>query len=248
MEEYSITADNIYNMGGKGCLLGQCQKTRRIFTNDSNGPRDGQDGNREWITILAAICADGTALSPAIIVPPLLVPPTDGHRMSLDWLGLSKYLIRRREIKLEDSGGFLFIDGHGSHLTMQFIQRCHELRILLGIYPPHSTHKLQPLDVGLFSPLANYYSQGLGHLLQISAGHTSIRRSDFFAIFWKAYELAFDQKNILSAWKKTGIWPLDPRIVQDTLPQRPQTPPEYTNDKYMVAQVHQMSQRLQLVP
>lgn len=142
----------------------------------------------------------------------------------------------------------LFIDGHGSHLTMQFIQRCHELRILLGIYPPHSTHKLQPLDVGLFSPLANYYSQGLGHLLQISAGHTSIRRSDFFAIFWKAYEQAFDQKNILSAWKKTGIWPLDPRIVLDTLPQRPQTPPEYTNDKYMVAQVHQMSQRLQLVP
>lgn len=109
MEEYSITADNIYNMGGKGCLLGQCQKTRRIFTKDSNGPRDGQDGNREWITILAAICADGTALSPAIIVPPLLVPPTDGHRMSLDWLGLSKYLIRRREIKLEDGGGFYLL-------------------------------------------------------------------------------------------------------------------------------------------
>ncbi|KAF1349519.1 hypothetical protein EJ07DRAFT_139946 [Lizonia empirigonia] len=26
-----------------------------------------QDGNREWITVVAAICADGSALPPAII-------------------------------------------------------------------------------------------------------------------------------------------------------------------------------------
>jgi hypothetical protein len=26
-----------------------------------------QDGNREWITLLACICADGSALNPAII-------------------------------------------------------------------------------------------------------------------------------------------------------------------------------------
>jgi len=27
----------------------------------------GQDGNREWINVLATLCADGTALSPALI-------------------------------------------------------------------------------------------------------------------------------------------------------------------------------------
>jgi hypothetical protein len=29
--------------------------------------RAGQDGNREWITVLATICMDGTFLPPAII-------------------------------------------------------------------------------------------------------------------------------------------------------------------------------------
>ena len=52
----------------------------------------------------------------------------------------------------------LLVDGHSSHVNMQFIDRCDSLRILLLILPPHTTHRLQPLDVGLFSPLSTYYT------------------------------------------------------------------------------------------
>jgi len=32
---------------------------------------------------------------------------------------------------------------------------------LVAVYPPHSTHRLQPLDISLFAPLATRYSQEL---------------------------------------------------------------------------------------
>lgn len=52
----------------------------------------------------------------------------------------------------------LFIDGHGSYVNILFLDWCLEHRILVAVYPPHLTHQLQPLDVSLFNPLANYYS------------------------------------------------------------------------------------------
>jgi transposase-like protein len=71
IEEYKISADNMYNMDEKGFLIGRLQKTRRIFTRElyerGNLAGAGQDGSREWITVVATICADGTRLSPALI-------------------------------------------------------------------------------------------------------------------------------------------------------------------------------------
>lgn len=38
-------------------------------------------------------------------------------------------------------------------------------------------------------------------------------KRDFFAVFWPAFEKAFTQKNIASAWSKTGILPFNPEKV-----------------------------------
>jgi hypothetical protein len=71
MEGYSITAENIYNMDEKGFIIGQIQKSRRIFTKASYGDKKtamaGQDGSRELISTLVTICADGSVLSLAVI-------------------------------------------------------------------------------------------------------------------------------------------------------------------------------------
>jgi hypothetical protein len=38
-------------------------------------------------------------------------------------------------------------------------------------------------------------------------------KRDFFAIFWPAFEKSFTEKNMASAWSKTGILPFDPQKV-----------------------------------
>jgi DDE superfamily endonuclease/Tc5 transposase DNA-binding domain len=46
----------------------------------------------------------------------------------------------------------LIYDGHGSHETTELIKLARENNIILFCLPPHTTHKLQPLDVGVFGP------------------------------------------------------------------------------------------------
>ena len=79
----------------------------------------------------------------------------------------------------------LVLDGHGSHLTPQFDQICSENDIIPICMPPHSSHLLQPLDVGCFSPLKRAY----GCLVENKAwlGSDHIDKFDFFEAYPQAY-------------------------------------------------------------
>jgi hypothetical protein len=68
---------------------------------------------------------------------------------------------RSTKAKARSSYRLLVLDGHGSHLSMDFINYCDQNKILLMIYPPHSTHTLQPLDVVMFGRLSSAYSSQL---------------------------------------------------------------------------------------
>ena len=108
---------------------------------------------------------------------------------------------------------------------MAFINECDRLRILLMILPPHTIHRIQPLDVSLFRPLATYYTNSLNDLLFNSLGIMSMSKRAFIKIFWPAWQRAFSVKNIESGLEKTGIWPCNSAIMLATLtiPEPPTT-------------------------
>jgi hypothetical protein len=58
-------------MDEKGFLLGSIGKSKRIFSRalwEQGGiKKNMQDGNREWITTVACICADSTAIPPVLL-------------------------------------------------------------------------------------------------------------------------------------------------------------------------------------
>ena len=58
-------------MDEKDFILGVIGKQHRIFNKEAyeRGRILGsnQDGNREWITVIAIVCADGTYLPPGIL-------------------------------------------------------------------------------------------------------------------------------------------------------------------------------------
>lgn len=92
----------------------------------------------------------------------------------------------------------------------------------MAVYPPHSTHRLQPLDVSLFSPLAIYYSQELDLFLHKSQGLCSLTKRNFFRLFWPAFRKAFTASNVESGWQRTGLYPFKPSVVMDKFkPSRP---------------------------
>ena len=89
----------------------------------------------------------------------------------------------------------LLVDGHGSHLTKEFLEYCHGHKIILAVYPHHSTHTLQPLDVVMFKPLSTAYSKKLTERVFKHQGFVPVKKRDFFKLFWDAWELSFTEKN-----------------------------------------------------
>ena len=69
---------------------------------------------------------------------------------------------------------------------MDFIKYCDQNKILLAVYPPHSTQTLQPLDVVMFKPLTTAYSNKVAGFIERSQGLTSISKRDFFPLFYQA--------------------------------------------------------------
>ena len=54
-----------------------------------------------------------------------------------------------------DEWQLLLVDGHKSHVAWPFQEFCMKNWILLVTLPPHMTHWIQPLDVGVFSALGH---------------------------------------------------------------------------------------------
>ncbi|KAK1238254.1 hypothetical protein MKX08_002833 [Trichoderma sp. CBMAI-0020] len=99
----------------------------------------------------------------------------------------------------------LVIDGFTGHTGLNFIKYCIKFDILLAVFPSHSTHILQPLDVGVFQPLKLAHQK----ILQASlfAGNLAFTRKDFIEAFQTMYEEGFTRHNIISGFEKTGIFP-----------------------------------------
>jgi hypothetical protein len=83
MDRHAIEARHAYNMDKKGFLLRKIGRSKRIFSRalwESGGVKSAmQDGNREWITLLACICADGSA------IPPLLLFASQNSTLQSTW-------------------------------------------------------------------------------------------------------------------------------------------------------------------
>lgn len=54
----------------------------------------------------------------------------------------------------------LVVDGFTGHTKLEFAEYCIMFDII-AILPPHSTHMMQPLDVGLFQPLKAAHQKAL---------------------------------------------------------------------------------------
>jgi hypothetical protein len=65
-------------------------------------------------------------------------------------------------ISRKGSYSMLLFDGHGSHLTQDFIDYCWENKIRPYRFPAHLTHLLQLLDVGVFQGFKHNFKKRYG--------------------------------------------------------------------------------------
>jgi hypothetical protein len=76
-------------------------------------------------------------------------------KLGYSWL--TSLFEKEAVVKAKRSWRLLFVHaGYDSHVNMNSLNWCEQNRVLTAIYPPHSTHRLQPLHVSVFAPLAHY--------------------------------------------------------------------------------------------
>ena len=127
---------------------------------------------------------------------------------ALKWLELFDRYTRPSRIEWR----LLIMDGHSSHVNLAFLELAKAARIIVLILPPHSTHILQPLDVGLFSPLSTAYSEQLDKIMMSGSRLVSMNKQFFFGAFKPVWKASFTAKNIF-AFAATGIFPFNPDFV-----------------------------------
>ena len=72
VESQGIPIENIYNMDEKGCQRGGGKKSSRrkyLYSRKQRAKYKHRSANLELITIIEAICADGTELKPGFVFP-----------------------------------------------------------------------------------------------------------------------------------------------------------------------------------
>ena len=69
----------------------------------------------------------------------------------------------------EDRPLLLIYDGHSTHINLKLIKKAREEDISLLKLPPHTTDRLQPLDVCCFKPLKTKWDEAISKWTKINA-------------------------------------------------------------------------------
>jgi hypothetical protein len=202
-------------------------------------PRTTQQGNREWATVIQGVGASGFVIPPYVIVAGknhlsswyennpfpsdwVIAVTSNGwttNERGLDWI---EHFNRHTKSRTKGKYRLLVLDGHESHHSTDFELYCKENNIITLCMPAHSSHRLQPLDVGCFRALKRSYGAEIEKLMRLHITHIS--KEDFFPAFYTAFRTAMTESNIQGGFRGAGLVPYDPEYVISQLEVQIQTP------------------------
>lgn len=114
----------------------------------------------------------------------------------------------------KDKPTLLLLDNHTSHLSIAAIDKAIEFNITMLTFPPHCTHKMQPLDRGVIGPVKARYVAKHDSWMKANGGKT-------FELYHvpSIVEACLDEcataANIKSAFKRTGVFEFNRNIFTE---------------------------------
>ena len=191
------------------------------------------------VTVCSIVSAAGTALPPAMIFPRKnfvdrmvngAPPGTLGLAAQSPWMtGELFFQVLDHFITVtgstKDNPTLLIMDNHRSHLAVNVLSLAKENGVIILTLPPHCTHKLQPLDVGVFGPFMVHYNQAISHFHLNNPG-TKIDIYNIGAFVGIAHQKSMSIENIRNAFAKVGIVPFNDDVFTEAeflacLPEEP---------------------------
>lgn len=229
-EKYKFSPDKIFNVDETGIttcpkkmskIVGQCGKKQ------IGGITSGERG--VLTTIIMCMNAAGNYMPPHFIiprqrpVPGILDDAPPGSTVSFHpsrWIQTSIFndwfdeflLFSKPSI---DKPVLLLLDGHATHVkNIDLITKARENHVHLLCFPPHTTHRLQPLDVSLMYPLSTYYSEEVRKWHVNHPGRV-VTVHQIPKLFKPSFLKACSMETAVNGFEKTGICPINPDIFPE---------------------------------
>ena len=230
----SIVRCDMYNMDetgwrigiGKGYIVVTMEPRKKLVLTDPD--------NRDYISSIECISAsdDGFALPSYLICAGKWILEKwcieneldDQTKIDVSESGYStddiamhwlKHFDRHTKKRQHGAWRMLIMDGHGSHMHLDFLNYASKHKIALFVFPSHSTHLLQPLDVGVFQPFKHWHAEEVDKAIR--AGQKEFNKLDFFALFPEIKAKTMLPRTISHAWRACGLMPYNPSVVLDKI-------------------------------
>jgi hypothetical protein len=232
LQDPSVLPENVYNLDETGVMLSMLGSAKVLVgRNEKQGSRGGSV-KRTMVTAIECISANGKALLPLIIWPASTHRSNWTTHPTLGWhYGFSENGYNDSKISLEwlkrvfdpqarETAGrrprVLICDGFGTHETLEILEFCLANNIILCRLPSHTSHKLQPCDVGPFAPLKTAYREQVERLNR--GGVDMVGKEHFTYLYSPARDRALTSRNIRAGWSAAGLFPFNPEQVLRDVP------------------------------
>lgn len=227
-QKNAYPANMIWNLDETGCST--VTNTPKIVAG-TGVKRVGQISSAErgsLVTMLAFTNAAGGSIPPVFIFPRVHYKDhmlQDGPTGSLGLANQSGWITENcfleslkhfvKHVKpSEVEPALIILDNHQTHITINVILFARQNHLVIITFPPHCSHRMQPLDVTVFGPFKARYRVSMNDWMTSNPGKcVTIYNVAQFAK--DAYYSAFSLQNIISGFKNTGIYPLNTHIFTE---------------------------------
>lgn len=180
------------------------------------------------VTLVGCVNAIGGSIPPFMIWPRVhfkdamlnnTPPGSDGAAHPSGWMNkelFKKWLehFTKHSRCSKEKPVLLLMDNHCSHVSIEVIEYAKQNGIILLTFPPHCSHKLQPLDLSVYGPLKRFYNDACSRWMINHASQTTrtISIHDIGGLLGDAYPKAFTPSNVISGFRASGVCPFNPDV------------------------------------
>lgn len=231
-QDQGILPENVYNIDETGVMLSMLGSVKVLIGKDDLRDYRGTGIKRTIVIAIKYISANSRALLPLIIQlastyrsnQTTFPTPGQHYAHSENRYNNSKISIEQLQRvfdpqtrELADSKTRILIcNGFGTYETLEILEFCFANNIVLYRLLSYTSYKLQPYNVGVFTPLKTAYRDQVKRLNR--GGINVIGKEYFTSLYSPIRERAFTRRNIKSAQATTSLFLFNPkRVLKDFL-------------------------------